>query len=291
MRWVAVANPAAGRPGRAIALADDLVRLGLVERVVVGEQLGDSTRLTAAAREFDGVVAVGGDGTIAAVLAGLDRPRQVLALLPAGHGNCLAGDLRLGSIAGAVRALQAGRIASIDLLRTRVQRPAGGEDEFWAASTLAVGYVAQVVATGRGALARLGPSSYAVASLLARPRPHQLTLAVPDLAGMPSAPTGVVINNTAHLANFRAFRRARLDDGRLDIMVLACGWTRQVLHNAAVLCGTTMFGPALLEQAARAVIVLGAPGIVIVDGELIHDIRRIEVECVSAALRSIVGQA
>jgi diacylglycerol kinase family enzyme len=207
MRWIAIANPAAGRPGRTVRLAEDLAWRGLVERFEVGAAPGDSTRLTARAREFDGVVAIGGDGTIAAVVQGPDLPRQVLAVLPAGHGNCLARDLGVAPISASLRALQMERCTAVDLLRARVHTAQPTPCEFWV------------------------------------------------------------------------------------VMVQGYGWTRQMVHKAAVLCGTTKLGPVLMHQTVSATVDLDGPGLLMADGELIDQVMRIEVTCVSSALRCLAGPA
>ena len=56
---------------------------------------GHATLLARASAGFTGIVAIGGDGTIAEVLAGMDIAHQRLAVIPAGHGNSLARDLGL----------------------------------------------------------------------------------------------------------------------------------------------------------------------------------------------------
>jgi diacylglycerol kinase (ATP) len=250
---------------------------------------GDGTRLARQAPGYGGFVAVGGDGTIAEVLNGMDRRRQALALLPAGHGNCLARDLGIASPAGALAAFAAGHTLAIDVIRAEIEFADGRLEERLCASTLALGYVADVVALGRDRLAWLGRHAYATAAVAVRPRRVQLRVGVDDAAGVRPL-TNVVINNTAHLANFRAFRRARLDDGSLDVMEADFAWPRQLLHNLAVLAGSDRFGPPMLWQAPAVAVACEAPARLMIDGELERDVVRLRARCEPAGVRCHVAR-
>lgn len=283
--WLAIVNPAAGSRGATRRLAQRLTAVAGV-RLDVAETTapGDGVRLARQGRAYDGFVAVGGDGTIAEVLNGMDRHRQALALLPAGHGNCLARDLGIVSPAGALAAFVAGGTLPIDVIRAEIEFADGRIEHRLCASTLAAGYVADVVALGRRRLAWLGRHAYFAAALAVRPRRLQLQVGADAAAGVRSL-TNVVINNTAHLANFRAFRRARLDDGSLDVLEADFGWPRQLLHNAAVLAGSGRFGPASLWQSQSVVLRCEAPVRLMLDGELEHGVVRVRARCEPAAVR------
>jgi diacylglycerol kinase (ATP) len=283
-RWLAIVNPAAGERGATRRLVRRLAAVAGAD-IDVAETTGpgDGARLARQGRAYDGFVAVGGDGTVAEVLNGMDRARQTLALLPAGHGNCLARDLGIASTAGALAAFAAGGTAAIDLIHAQITFADGRREHRWCASTLAVGYVADVVALGRQRLAWLGRYAYATAALAVRPRRLRMRVGAGVAAGA-SGRTSVVINNTAHLANFRAFRDARLDDGSLDVLESDFGWPRQQLHNLAVLAGSGRYGPTALWQAPSVVLECEAPERLMVDGELEHDVVRVHARCERAAV-------
>jgi diacylglycerol kinase family enzyme len=287
-RWLAIVNPAAGRPRATRSLAARLVATsgGRVE-LVSTRAPGDGARLAAAAGAFDGIVAVGGDGTIGEVLNGMDRQRQLLGILPAGHGNCLARDLGIGAPARALAALAGPASRPVDLMAVEIERADGRCERRLCASTLAVGFVADVVALGRGPLAALGRHAYAVAALVTRPRPRTFGIAVAGPAATRRL-TNVVVNNTAHLANFRAFRRARLDDGMLDLMTADFGWGRQLVHSVAVLSGSRRFG-ATLSQASVVALRMPAPQRLMIDGEFADEVVAVRATCVPAALRCKVA--
>jgi diacylglycerol kinase (ATP) len=283
-RRIAIYNPAAGlaRANRRL-----LARLGRSAgglEVVATRGPGDGTRLAREAADCDELVVIGGDGTVAEVLNGMDRARQRLALLPSGHGNCLARDLGVGAMDAAFGALDGGAAVTLDLMRVRVTRADGPPLECLAASTLAVGYVAEVVRRGRTHLARLGRYAYTAAAVSTRPRRRAVGL-VRDGTRRAAALTTLVVNNTAHLANFRTFHAARLDDGQLDVLEGDFGWWRQMVHNGAILAGSERFGPAALWQAAAIAITLDRPSLLMLDGELLPAVTGVEIACVPSAVR------
>ncbi len=162
--WLLVVNPKSGRgsaPVRAEALAAGLEASGRVE-VAMSAGRGDATRLAAgAAGEADRVVAVGGDGTLNEVLAGLlsvDEPPEripALGFFPTGTAN----------VAGRAFGFPADADACAGLLRSAPGRPvdvgwAGGRDGerpflLW----LGAGYDAVVIdALNRERTGRMGIS-------------------------------------------------------------------------------------------------------------------------------------
>jgi len=103
--------------------------------------------------------------------------------------------------------------------------------------------------------------------------------------------TGLIVNNTAHLANFRAFLDAWLDDGLLDVMEQSHSWPRQLLHNAAIVLGSRAFAAARLTQTCTVSLALETPERVMVDGEMMPGARHIAVHCAPRALACINGSA
>jgi diacylglycerol kinase (ATP) len=249
---------------------------------------GDATQLARKANGFDGIVAVGGDGTIGEVLHGMDLGRQRLAVLPAGHGNCLARDLGVGNPDRALNSLQRKAWRPLDLMEVHIGFADGREERRLCASTLAVGYVTDVVMLGRQRLQGLGRAAYAAAAMVTVPPRFEARLAA---NGGARRYTGLVINNTAHLANFRGLPDANVHDGLLDIMEQGYGWPRQLLHNLAVLLGSRAFGPLKLRQAAMEQFELAEPRTLMADGELLHEVKRVSVACRPGAVNCVVGPA
>jgi diacylglycerol kinase (ATP) len=290
-RWLAIVNPAAGRRGEADHAVRVLAgRFGLASAIETTTAPGHATELARGGAEFHGIVAVGGDGTISEVLAGMDIARQRLAVIPAGHGNCLARDLGLFRPQDAVSALELGRTRPIDLMQVEVALGDGRTQSRRAASTVAAGYVCDVVKNGLR-LPWLGRHAYAAAAAITVPTALAARITLDGGAQRLPGLTGIVINNTAHLANFRAFAGASLDDGLLEVMENAACWPRQMLHNASVLAGSLAFGPARMRRCARASVTLDAPGRLMVDGEILDGVTSFTACCRRAAVTCIVPAA
>lgn len=144
--WLAIANPSAGafRQGRfRKRWLPEITRQ--VARVIYTEAPGQATEIARSAQDFAGIVVIGGDGTIFEVLGGMQRKDQRLALIPAGRGNCLALDLCVSQMPVALDAIANGQPVGIDLLELELGFTDGRCHTCRAASTLAIGYVAQVV--------------------------------------------------------------------------------------------------------------------------------------------------
>lgn len=292
MKWLAIANPAAGRAREAGRILDRLRTLRRLDsQVVWTASPGDATRIARESSGFDGVIAVGGDGTVAEVLQGIDLGRQRLAVLPAGHGNCLARDLGVGAPGPALAALSRGACQALDLMDVSVGYVDGREDRRLCASTIAVGYVTDVVMFGRHRLHWLGRAAYAAAAMMVVPRQFEARVSGASGTDRPREYTGLVINNTAHLANFRGFPDASVRDGVLDVMEQGHCWPRQLLHNLAVLAGSRAFGPLCLRQSRSERLEFREARTFMADGELLHGVVRVTVECRPAAATCVVSSA
>jgi len=292
LRWLAIANPAAGRAREADRLLERLRGLADVRaEIVCTREPGDATRLAREASGYEGVIAIGGDGTIAEVLQGLDLGRQRLAVLPAGHGNCLARDLGVSRADHALEALRRGESRPLDLMRVHVTFADGRTDHRLCASTLAVGYVTDVVEYGRQRLPRLGRAAYGAAAMAVVPRPFTARAGRAGATQPGLRYTGLVINNTAHLANFRGFPDASVRDGWLDVMELGHCWARQMLHNVSVLAGSRAFGPLRMRRERAERIELDEARTLMADGELLARVLRVDAACLPGAASCVVGRA
>jgi diacylglycerol kinase (ATP) len=290
LRWLAIANPAAGRAREADRLLKRLRELADVHADIARtREPGDATRLAREASGYEGVIAVGGDGTIAEILQGLDLRRQRLAVLPAGHGNCLARDLGVSRADSALEALRRGDSRPLDLMKVRVTFADGRTDRRLCASTLAVGYVTDVVEFGRQRLPRLGRAAYGAAAMVVVPQPFAARAGPSGGAHPKLRYTGLVVNNTAHLANFRGFPDASVRDGWLDVMEFGHCWARQMLHNVAVLTGSRVFGPARMRRVSTERIELDEARTLMADGELLPQVLGVDAACLPGAATCVVG--
>jgi diacylglycerol kinase family enzyme len=169
------------------------------------------------------VVAVGGDGTVrecAQALAGTGVP---LAIVPGGSANLTARALGLpGPVVRALQVAFRGHDRRIDL---------GSADGAVFAAMAGIGLDAAVVAGARGlAKHRTGWPAYAAAAAgqLLR-RPVRFTIRIDGGKPLTRVARCVTVGNSGALpGGFAVMPDARLDDGRLDVVVLApsgpVGW-------------------------------------------------------------------
>lgn len=169
------------------------------------------------------VLAVGGDGTVRACAAALAGTEVPLAIVPAGSANLTAHALGIPvRLSPALDVAFRGQDRRIDV---------GSADGEVFTAMAGIGLDAAVVAAARGFAKRLGGwSAYAAAAtgqLLRRP----VTFSIRLDGGEPLTRRArcVTVGNSGALpGGFRIMPAARLDDGTLDVLVLApaglLGW-------------------------------------------------------------------
>ena len=282
--WLAIVNPYSGQyksSGFERRWMPELRQL--VDSVVCTDAAAEATKIARESKDFDGIVVVGGDGTIFEVINGMERERQHLGLIPTGRGNCLARDLGIRIVDDGFRALQSGTGICIDLMQADIDLSDDRQRIYLSASTIALGYVASVVDRASGFRAA-GPYGYALATLLTRPNSFQYRLNAANRNDGERSCTGIIFNNTVHLANFPTFTDAALQDGLLDVMVLNVGWLRQALHNLSVLSGLHVYDPGERSQSKSIKLSPSSPQTLMIDGQLYPGVTELSVECLPAAL-------
>ncbi len=282
--WLAIVNPRAGNVRNGNRLAELMPALRrLAVRTVLTLHAGHAEELARDSQSFDGVVAVGGDGTLFEILKGLDCSRQRIALIPAGRGNSLARDLGLMHRRTALDVLHWQQARTVDLMGVLVTTADGVQSRHFSASTVALGYPAAVTLRARK-LARLGKMSYAAAAMATGPSYFHARVKYGDGALRKVCLSGFIANNTRHLANFVAFREASLCDGRFEVMEMNAGIFKQTAHNLSALSRTGIYEPYAIEQATSVQLLLVAPQNLMMDGEIISDVVAVEVKILPAAL-------
>jgi diacylglycerol kinase family enzyme len=255
----------------------------LVDDVVFTDAEGTATRIASDSTDYDGFVVVGGDGTILEVIVGMQRERQHLAAIPTGRGNCLARDLGIKTVADGLTGLKSGGDTRIDLMQADINFKDGSHRSSLSASTIALGYVVNVVERASNFRAA-GPYGYAIATLLTPPHSFRCRLGTSSRNDEDRTCTGIVINNTINLANFPAFKKADLHDGLVDLLLLEAGWWGQTLHNLSILSALGFHEPGDRSQATDVRVSLDAPLTLMIDGQLFADAMSLRVQCLPAAL-------
>jgi diacylglycerol kinase family enzyme len=233
------------------------------------------------------VVAAGGDGTVRACAQALAGTQVPLAIVPLGTANLAARALGVPpGTRGALAAAFGGHERRIDLA-TAGPGEAAGPLTF--AAMAGIGLDAQVVAATPHLLKRrAGWLAYAVAGAAHLPGPGVwFTVRLDDGEPLARRARCVVVGNAGLLpGGFALLPRARLDDGVLDVGILAPagagGWLR-VTHR--VLTGSARDGPQLeTHQASRIEIRAETRLPREVDGEVIAPGRSLTVTLLRRSL-------
>jgi diacylglycerol kinase (ATP) len=227
VRLLLLHNPRAGggRAGRLLPrIRAALQARGIATDVLAGQGPGEASSLLA--RQdldgFDGVVAVGGDGTLFDLVNGLyardPASRPPAGVIPVGTGNAFARDLGLspGDWQGAVDLLAAGRTRRFD-----VGRVVTAGDTFHFVNVAGIGFVAEA---GRAALRlkHCGGLAYTLAVLwcLLRLRSHSLLMEV-DGREIRQQNVFVEVSNSRYTgARYLIAPAAVPDDGLFDVTLL-----------------------------------------------------------------------
>lgn len=294
---VIIVNPTAGggRAGRLVPwLREQLVTSPGAE-LHVTRDAHEAELLSAAAAErgCERVIAVGGDGTVQAVINGLlSVPGNVeLGMVPVGTGNDLARSLGLPAAAEAGWLVATGSgTRRIDVARARN----GDGRERWYASAGGIGFDAQVaaaMATRRGW--RAGRAGYLLTTLseLRRFENRRVTITIDGKLGEHHVLLVAIANGAYYGGGMRIAPDAQPDDGLLDLCVVGNISRLTAIRQLPNLYrGAHVRHPAVsMHRAARAVLIEGDAGTrVHLDGEPFGGLP-LEVVLEPAALSVVVA--
>ncbi|GAA0459978.1 hypothetical protein Aca07nite_41900 [Actinoplanes capillaceus] len=266
-RFTAVVNPAAGAGTAAVhvtRLATALRESGAAVTVSYTRSLDHATELgAAAAAAGHTVLAVGGDGVVGAVAAGLVGSDAEMAVVPAGRGNDFA----------RCAPLPADPAAAAKALRTLPGRPidVAEADGRVVAGSACIGIDAAANDLANRRRLPRHPIAYQIAGLavITRWRPVEYTLTVDGQTTSFTGHTVVVANAPWYGGGLRVAPHARLDDGLLDIVIVgALPRGRMLRALAALRHGTHLELPGIETRRARTVTVTAnRPLPVYADGE------------------------
>jgi diacylglycerol kinase family enzyme len=237
------------------------------------------------------IFAAGGDGTVRACAQALACTGIPLAIIPLGTANLTARALGIPSQPGrALRAGFAGRDRTIDVAYAELGgAELGGADVIGFTAMAGIGLDAAVVGAAPAPHKRmLGWAAYAVSGLsrLSVP-PGDFTIRLDDGEPLRRRARCVVVGNAGLLpGGFVLLPGARLDDGRLDVGILApsglLGWPRAAAH---VLTRSRRQDRTLERFQAQRVEISAAVGLPRqIDGEVIAPGRTLTVTVSPGAL-------
>jgi YegS/Rv2252/BmrU family lipid kinase len=284
-------NPAAGRGrvGRlAPAVLAELARVGFEPEPRYSRLGGELTDIAASCSEagHDRLVAIGGDGTVSEVARGvLDAAGSVaIGIVPLGTGNDLVKSTDIPrDWRGACRWLaQGARPRRVD---------AGRVNGRWFVNGIGAGLAASIAQAASRRLRLPGPLPYAaglLASLHRAPASPRCRISWAD--GSDERPVCLFAACNGRFAGglFQLAPRARLDDGRLDLMWAdALGRAAVLRHASRVMAGTHLDLPVVhVASSSWVEFECDEPLPVQVDGDVLGaGLQRLKAEIVPGALR------
>jgi diacylglycerol kinase (ATP) len=279
-----VVNPTSGRGrgGAVRSLVEERLRAGGASvRTIVGTGADDARDLChrAVAEGIDALVAVGGDGMVHLALQAVAGTETPLGIVPAGTGNDLATCLGIPGdpVAAAALVLGGGR-RRIDAVRV---------GERWFGCVLGAGFDSVVNERANRMRWPRGGSRYdlAIALELPRFRPLPFRLTLDGEVWETDAMLVAVGNAQSYGAGLRITPDALLDDGLLDVCVLApVSKVEFVRTLPKARTGRHVEHPAVTVRRAKNV-TLESPGVVAyADGERIGPLP-VTCECVPGAVQ------
>lgn len=293
MKILVIVNPKAGHGrGRKIlgALEDRLRSRGCELDLRITEHQGHGASLVSAAdlTGYDGVVAVGGDGTVNEVINGHYRNtcarKPPVGIIPAGTGNAFVREMDLlrSDWERAADLVARGESRAVDV--ARFTTPDG---TFYSLNILGVGFVSDVSETATH-LKFLGNNAYLLAVFyqLLRLRTHRMTVRIDGRAHEVDACFATVSNSRYTGTTFFIAPGAKLDDGLLDLVVLKrISRFRVIQLFKTIFTGDHVREPEVAyHQARRISIETAEPRVLNVDGEVTGR-TPITVECLPGDLR------
>jgi len=288
MRLLVIINPASSRGDT--ARAEARIRAAFTARqlqfdVVHTERAGHAQELVADhGREFDGLIAVGGDGTLHEVLQALDVDRHVIGLIPRGSGNDFAWMNEWpASVEACAARIAAGRERRIDL---------GVWDGGRFHTSVGVGFEARVNHESRRIRHLRGTAIYLAALLRTLSDLQSYPMQIDWEQGRWQGDTLLAsIGNGRRVGGaFLLTPDARNDDGLLDI----CFAPRMRLPQLLQILPRTFSGshvrraPVRLERGARIRLRGDAKGFPVhIDGEMVGlNVRELDLRLEPGALRT-----
>ncbi len=225
MKVLMLVNPAAGQK-RGVAVAAQAQQLfsdrGLATEMRFSEYPGHMLELARSAVEgsWDGIVAVGGDGTLFEVINGIARENSgwplPIGVIPVGTGNSFSRDLHIRNIQDAVEKIANGRTRLIDLGYCQA-----ADRSFYFINILGFGFVADVAQKAHE-YKKFGALSYVIGVFIITKRLQSFPLRV-EIDGRTFERNNIFVeicNSTKTGGDMLMAPTAKIDDGLLDVVLL-----------------------------------------------------------------------
>ncbi len=225
MKLFFIVNPAAGKNKglKAIKTAIPLLeQKGIPLEVSTSEFPGHATEIAQKfdPSKFDGIIAIGGDGTLFEILNGILKTHHDFDLpigqIPVGTGNSFIKDLGIQTIKDAVEKISGGKTRKVDVGFFKYP-----EGEYYFINLLGTGFVANV-AHRAGKYKALGPLSYVfgVFEEVVQLRSVPMEMTIDGKVYQRDYIFAEICNSTKTGGNMIMAPDAKIDDGLLDVILL-----------------------------------------------------------------------
>jgi diacylglycerol kinase (ATP) len=286
MRYCLIVNPVAGG-GRSLAVLEKAKQrfqaAGVDYAVRLTTSPGEAVFLAAQASSeaYDAVVSVGGDGTLCEVAHGLAGSDCTLGILPGGRGNdyCRCVDIPEKDTDRAIQILLDGHRRAVDIMRV---------NDLVGLNVSSVGFDEEVVRNSRR-FAWFKGLSYVVSVFYTILHYHSLPLRIQVDDGLYEQPTFLVAAGcgTHYGGGINVLPEADPSDGLMDVCVIDPVTRGQVVRLLPkFMKGRHKGFPFVHMTRARHVVVESdRPFHVNMDGELLDNLRRVDMELVAHGLQ------
>ena len=254
-----------------------------VYKMYITRFAGDGTaKVKACIDEFNGFVAVGGDGTVNEVFKGVLGTKKWFGIIPSGSGNGLARTLKIPmNLEGAFRALNTGKVRAIDYVKLN-------DDSF--VNVAGIGFDAKVAHRFKASGLR-GLRTYVGITLreFGRFKDRPVKISIKGKTSKHRALMVSFANSTQFGNNAFIAPTALLDDGKVNIVVLKkFSW-----FNAPILAWqlfSRSIGQSSLcqEFKVKKAVISSKKGIYLhIDGEAREKVNKIKLKVVRKGVRVI----
>jgi diacylglycerol kinase (ATP) len=282
-RFAAIVNPISGRRSmsKVVERVSEIIgREGGSIDVLSTRHAGHATELAASLDDrYDGLLIVGGDGTVSETIQGLAGRSIPFSILPTGTENLLARELgQLRQAEEVAGRLLEGVVCPIDLATANGKR---------FAAVAGVGFDAECVERmSRKRAGHITHWSYVgpIWQTFWRHRFPRLRVEVDGVMVFEGRSLVILGVIGRYATNLRILRDARWDDGLIDVAVFPCGGRLRLLgHAVRVLRRTHVeHGGVVYRQCSRARVTSDDDVLIEVDGDVAGSLP-LEVESLPSA--------
>ncbi len=275
MKYLMLVNPHAGRKRGAVIAKQTLAVLstkGIEVETIYSEY---HKHLCEIARQevngnWQGILAVGGDGTLFEVINGMMQGNATLPLplgvIPVGTGNSFSRDLHIHSLDDALQKIVSGKTRPVDLGKFECN-----EGEFYFINLLGFGFVADV-AHKASFYKNWGSLSYIIGvfSITRRLQSYALEFEIDGKLLQRDNVFVEICNSTKTGGNMIMAPKARIDDGVLDVVLYNKSTRRRLLQSfPKIFSGTHVNLPEVeVFRAKKMSFTPDVPKILTPDGEI-----------------------